>query len=126
MNQKLRVFTKQLLILATITGLVFIALFLLIPPTYISPALPYLLVFFTAATLISFYFIQKKIEASPSGFVTAFMANSIIRLLLYLVIIVVYAFTHKYDAVNFIISFFILYLIFTTFEVYFFLKKKKE
>lgn len=126
MNQKLKVFTRQLLILAAATGMVIIALFMLIPPKYISPALPYLLVFYTAATLISFYFIQKRIEATPSGFITAFMANSIIRLLLYLVIIVVYAFTHKYDAVNFIISFFILYLIFTTFEVYFFLKKKAE
>lgn len=126
MNQKLRLFTKQLLILATITGLVFIAVAMFLPPEFISPALPYLLVFFVAVTLISFYFIQKKLVSSPSGFVTAFMANSIIRLLLYLVVIVVYAFTYRYDAVNFIISFFILYVIFTSFEVAFFLRKKQE
>lgn len=126
MNQKLRIFTKQLLILATLTGLLIVGLMFLIPPTYISPTLPYLLVFFTAATLLSYYFLQKKIEGSPSGFVTAFMANSIIRLLLYLVIIAVYAFTNRPDAVNFILSFFLLYVIFTTFEVSFFLRKKAE
>ncbi|MCB9016435.1 MAG: hypothetical protein H6541_11610 [Lentimicrobiaceae bacterium] len=123
MNQKLRLFSKQLLIMATITGMAIIAAMLVIPPSFISPALPYLLVFFTAATLISFYFLQKKIESTPSGFVTAFMANSIIRLLGYLIVIVVYAFTNKPDAVNFIISFFILYVIFTAFEVTFFLRK---
>ncbi|HPG32802.1 MAG TPA: hypothetical protein PLM34_03055 [Lentimicrobium sp.] len=123
MNQKLRLFSKQLLIMATITGMAIIAAMLVIPPSFISPALPYLLVFFTAATLISFYFLQKKIESTPSGFVTAFMANSIIRLLGYLIVIVVYAFTNKPDAVNFIISFFILYIIFTAFEVTFFLRK---
>lgn len=123
MNQKLRLFSKQLLIMATITGMAIIAAMLVIPPSFISPALPYLLVFFTAATLISFYFLQKKIESTPSGFVTAFMANSIIRLLGYLIVIVIYAFTNKPDAVNFIISFFILYIIFTAFEVTFFLRK---
>lgn len=125
MNPKLRVFTKQLLIVASLTGLAVIALMFTIPTIYISPALPYLLIFFTASTLISFYFIQKKMEASPSGFVTAFMANSIIRLLLYLIVIVAYAFNNKADAVNFIISFFIMYIIFTAFEAVFFLKSKK-
>lgn len=125
MNPKLRVFTKQLLIVASLTGLAVIAIMFTIPTIYISPALPYLLIFFTASTLISFYFIQKKMEASPSGFVTAFMANSIIRLLLYLIVIVAYAFNNKADAVNFIISFFIMYIIFTAFEAVFFLKSKK-
>lgn len=125
MNQKLSVFTKQLLIVATITGLAVIALMFTIPAHYISPALPYLLIFFTASTLISYYFVQKKMQASSSGFVTAFMANSIIRLLLYLMVIVAYAFTNKADAVNFIISFFVLYIIFTAFEAVFFLKSKQ-
>lgn len=126
MNQKLRIFTRQLLILATLTGLAIIGLALIIPPAYVSPALPYLLMFFTAATLLSFYFLDRKSKVSASGFVTAFMANSAIRLLLYLGVIVIYALTHRADSVNFIISFFILYLIFTAFEVSFFLKKKVE
>ncbi len=126
MNNKLRIFTRQLLILATLTGIAIIALALIIPPVYVSPALPYLLMFFTAATLLSFYFLDKKSKVSASGFVTAFMANSAIRLLLYLGVIVIYALTHRADSVNFIISFFILYLIFTAFEVSFFLRKKAE
>jgi hypothetical protein len=125
-KQNLKLFTKQLLILATITGLIFIAVAMFLPPEFVSPALPYLLVFFVAATLISFYFIRKKADSSPSGFVRAFMANSIIRLFLYLAVIIGYALTYKNDAVNFIISFFILYIIFTSFEVAFFLRKEQQ
>jgi len=125
MNPELRLFTRQLLALATITGLLIIGLAMLIPPRLISPSLPYLLIFFTAATLLSFLFLQKRMKASPTGFVTAFMANSIIRLLLYLVIIVVYALLNRADAVNFIIAFFVYYLIFTIFEVVYILRKQK-
>ncbi|MFH1118773.1 MAG: hypothetical protein V1775_03050 [Bacteroidota bacterium] len=126
MNQKLKIFTRQLLMLATLTGLVIVGVVLLIPPDYVSPALPFLLVFFTAATILSFYFLQKKLDASPSRFVTAFMANAMIRLMLYLAIIVIYALTNRPDSINFIVSFFILYLIFSTFEVSFFLRKRLE
>lgn len=124
MKHKLSIFTKQLLIVATITGLSIIALSQFIPPVFISPALPYLLIFFTASTILSFYFIQKKLDSSPNGFIIAFMANSAIRLMLYLAVIVIYALTHRADSANFIISFFILYIIFTSFEVAFFLRKK--
>ena len=126
MNQRLSVFTKQLLILATLTGLFITGAIFLIPPDYISPTLPFLLVFFTASTLLSFYFLEKKLKASASRFVTAFMANSMIRLMLYLAVIVVYALANRPDSVNFIISFFILYVVFTAFEVSFFLRKKVE
>ncbi|MBK6345013.1 MAG: hypothetical protein IPF68_03600 [Bacteroidales bacterium] len=105
MNQRLSVFTKQLLILATLTGLFITGAIFLIPPDYISPTLPFLLVFFTASTLLSFYFLEKKLKASASRFVTAFMANSMIRLMLYLAVIVVYALANRPDSVNFIISF---------------------
>jgi len=126
MNQRLSIFTKQLLILATLTGLFITGAIFLIPPDYISPTLPFLLVFFTASTLLSFYFLEKKLIASASRFVTAFMANSMIRLMLYLAVIVVYALANRPDSVNFIISFFILYVVFTAFEVSFFLRKKVE
>ena len=126
MNQKLKVFSKQLMILSVFTGLAIFAATKVIPPEYITPALPFLLVFFIATTLLSFLFLQKKIEGSPSGFVTAFMANSAIRLMFSLAIIVVYALTNRPDSVNFILSFFILYVIFTAFEVTFFLRKKNE
>lgn len=126
MNLKLRIFTKQLFILAIITGIVITGSIQIFPTDYISPTLPFLLVFFTAATLLSFYFIQKKLEASPTRFVTAFMAISMIRLMLYLAIIVVYALTNRPDSVNFIISFFILYVIFNAFEVSFFLRKRTD
>ena len=40
-----------------------------------------------------------------------------LKLIAFLIIIALYAFLNKADAINFIISFFIIYLIFTVFEI---------
>ncbi|MGE5384230.1 MAG: hypothetical protein ACM3PX_12435 [Omnitrophica WOR_2 bacterium] len=117
MNNDVRKFLRSLLLVAAITGLLIIATILLIPSVYVSPALPYLLLFHTAVTLISFLIIEKKLRQSPQKFVTYYLANTTVKLILFLVILMVYSLNFLSDAVNFIISFFILYLIFTILEV---------
>ena len=52
-----------------------------------------------------------------SKFVNVFMIAIGLKLIVSLIIIALYAFLNKADAVNFIISFFIIYLIFTVFEI---------
>jgi F0F1-type ATP synthase assembly protein I len=125
MNVEVRMFLRQLLILASLTGIGVIGLILLLPPQFVSPVLPFILVFHTAATLISFLFIHKKVQESPQKFVNVYMANTTIKLLLYLVILMVYSLNFLHDAVNFIISFFVMYLIFTVFEVVHLVKMNK-
>lgn len=126
MNNTMKLFLKQLLILASIIGICIIAIIFVIPPQYVSPTLPFLLVFHTAATLISFLYIQKKTQNSPNKFINVYMVNTTVKLLLYLVILMVYSLNNISDAVNFIISFFIMYLIFTVFEVVNLLKVNKK
>ncbi len=125
MNNEVRLFLRQLLLLASLTGIAVIGLLFLSPPQYVSPVLPFILIFHTAATLISFLFIHKKIQQAPQKFVNVYLANTTIKLLLYLVILMVYSLNFLYDAVNFIISFFIMYMIFTVFEVIHLVKLNK-
>lgn len=125
MNTITRSFLKQLLIVASIFGIIIIGVIYALPAQYVSPALPYLLVFHTAATLISFLYIQKKTSQSPKKFVNVYLTNTTIKLLLYLVILMVYSIYNFRDAINFIISFFIFYLVFTVFEVVHLLKANK-
>lgn len=126
MNSIIKPFLRQLFILAAILGIVITLLVLLSPEGYITPTLPFLLIFHTAATLVSFLYIQKKTSESPKKFVNVYLTNTTVKLILYLVILMVYAMNYFTDAVNFITSFFVLYLIFTVFEVIHLLRANKE
>ncbi|HLO90353.1 MAG TPA: hypothetical protein VK172_04225 [Lentimicrobium sp.] len=126
MNNITRSFLKQLLIVASIFGIIITGVVLTVPAKYVSPTLPYLLIFHTAATLTSFLYIQKKTSQSPKKFVNVYLANTTVKLLLYLVILMVYAMNYFHDAINFIVSFFIFYVVFTIFEVIHLLKANKN
>lgn len=126
MNSERRVFLNQLLILTGIIGAIIVGFMLLAPADYVSPTLPFLLVFHAAATLVSFLYIHKKTEKAPSKFIQAYLANTTIKLILYMAILFVYALNYLDDAVNFIISFFVLYVIFTVFEVLHLVKAGKK
>ena len=117
MNSVTRTFFRQLFILASLIAVVVVAAVLLLPKGAITPTLPFLVVFHTAATIISFLYIQKKTTESPRKFVNVYLANTTAKLLLYLVILMVYAINFFSDAINFVISFFVLYVIYTIFEV---------
>lgn len=117
MNTEVRTFLKKLLIVASITGIIIIGVLYMLPPEKVTPALPYLLVFHIAATMVSYMFIHKKTSAAPGKFINVYMAATTVKLLLYLAILMIYALNNLHDAVNFIISFFVLYIIFTVFEV---------
>ncbi len=126
MNNILKVFLKQLFILAIILGIITIIFFLMAPAKYVTPTLPFILIFHIAATLISFMFIQKKTEKAPNKFINIYLANTTVKLILYLAILMIYGLTNIADAVKFIISFFILYVIFTSFEVIKLLKANRN
>lgn len=120
MSTSNHLYLKKLLLITAASGILMLVAFLTVPQ-YLSPALPFVLIFFMSVSLISYYLLQKKAASGTSGFVTGFMSHTVLRMALYLAIILSYAFLNREDAVRFIIGFFILYLIFTIFEVYQFL-----
>ena len=109
-------YIEKILILTAVLALLMVIAFLLIPQS-ISIALPFLLAFFLGISIVSYKILQKKARNEPRRFITGFMAHTVVRMMIYLFIILAYGFIYRSDAVNFIIGFFILYTVFTFFEV---------
>ncbi len=68
-------------------------------------------------TGISHFIITKTKEKSPQIFTRAYMGTSTARLILYSVFILVYCFGHRDVAKVFVLVFFVLYIVYTIFEV---------
>ena len=111
------IFLRKLLIFTIIIALVGFAFTKILPANYITPTLPYLYVFFFAATLVVHYILLKVSEKKTPGFVNLFMLVTFGKLIFFLTIILIYALINRDDAVPFIAAFSILYFFFTAFEV---------
>lgn len=87
----------------------------------------YLLIYFFAITTLSLHFmLQRFSRGNPKRFISYFMAATGLKLFLYLAVLLAFVFSFPNDAVGFIIEFFILYLLYTSYEVYFILKLKHK
>lgn len=82
-----------------------------------SPARPWLILFFLALTNLVYYYQVKASINKSSRSVNVFIITTGFKLLFFLAIIIIYALIFRADAANFIIDFFILYLIFMIIEV---------
>jgi hypothetical protein len=68
-------------------------------------------------TLLSFYIVMQSAQKSPRTFTYAFMFSSTIRLLVYGVFIALYCHWRPQVAMPFAVTFFVLYMIYTGFEI---------
>ncbi len=116
MNNLYVIFLKKLLIFTIILALIGYIISMFLPAKYITPTLPFIYVFFFAATLIVHYILLKVSEKKTPGFINLFMLVTFGKLIFFLTIILVYAFIYRNDAVQFIVAFFVLYVCFTIFE----------
>lgn len=111
-------FVKRLLIFSIVIALVVLACFYLLPSNFISPTLPFLLPFFFSITLIAHYLQIISSEKSFARFTTNYMLVTFLKLMLFLIVLLIYVFTNRYDAIPFIVWFFIFYILFSVFEVF--------
>lgn len=121
MKELLSRFSKNLIILTGILSVAGGVLFFLLP-SVITPALPWLILFFLFSTFLIFYMLLKASSGKFNRFTNLFMVVTVVKLLLLLGIITVYLFINKDDAIRFAVSIFILYLIYSSFEVLWLLK----
>jgi hypothetical protein len=82
--------------------------------------------YFTILTILFHYGIVMSTRSRPQVFVRYYMAATTIKLLLNLGIIVVYSVLHRDMAVRFIITFMIMYFIFSIFEMIFVMRDIKK
>lgn len=110
-------FLKNLLIFSAILGFIIWGFSYIIPHKYLSPTIPFQFILFIALTIIACYILIKASRERFSKFLNAYLLITTVKLLFFLVVIILYLFQNRSDAAPFTISFFVLYLCFSTFEV---------
>ncbi len=101
------------------------AIYIWVPAIPISHAYPYILLFIYMLTLVILSLLIKSMENKLNRFVNAFMLINFAKLILYTIIIFVYAYLNREDAVGFIAVFFVYYILFTAYEIVFLLRINK-
>ncbi len=117
MKSVVAIYAKHLLFLSLAAGMLSALLFIILPGAWFSPALPFLFVFYYACSLISFLILSRSLQIRFGRFVSVFMLATAAKLFLYIAVMIIYALINKKDAVSFLLNFFILYLVYTIFEV---------
>jgi len=110
-------FVKRLIIITVLLVLISLTLMYSFSSEYISPALPFIPVFFLATTSMMHTMLTKAMEKKVNQFINTFLLLSMASLFFYIVVMVAYAFAFRSDAVQFIISFFINFLIYTAMQI---------
>ena len=110
-------FIRTLVIATLVVIIVGAIVYAALPAGYYTRSFPYLIVFFFAATLLVYYFMLKSLEKRPAKFVNIFLLTTMVKLFVYMAVMVTYALINRDEARQFIIAFFILYIIFTIIEV---------
>ena len=126
MRKKYQQFIIRLTILSLITGILVFILNRLFSAEIISPALPWLIILFYLVTAVVHYALLRISAMNPRKFVGYFMLATFAKLMVYLVVMVAYVFKVKEGMLAFVLAFFILYIIYTVFEVVTILAQTRE
>lgn len=92
---------------------------------YLS-VLPFAVLFFYIGTNLVHAYLLRIAGKSSSRFPSKYMAASFLRMFLYLAVAIVYLIFNREDGKIFIANFLLLYIIYTGFEVYEFLKVVRQ
>jgi hypothetical protein len=126
MKKTFQSFYKRIILLSAIIEVIAISMYFLLPSRIFSPAAPFLVLFFFAITTVLYYLMLKLTDDRFSRFVNMFMILTFVKLFVYIIIIIVYSLLNKRDVFPFVITFFILYIIYTLFEIISFLNDQKK
>ncbi|REJ80946.1 MAG: hypothetical protein DWQ44_04200 [Bacteroidetes bacterium] len=89
----------------------------LLPRGYVDSITWGILLYFLFTTLVFHVGLLRSSEGRPQVFVRYYMASTTLKLLLHMGVILIYSIFNKPDAMRFIITFLIFYIVFTAFEV---------
>lgn len=87
---------------------------------------PAIVGFFFIVSMMVFYFADKAKKKDMRRFTNFYMGATVVKMLVYLTIILIYAFTFKEDAKCFAVTFLVYYLVYSVFETYKLAKKEKK
>ena len=127
MSQKIPIkkFSFRILVFSVVVAALTV-LFQWLCPTYASPALPFIVLFFLIITLFSLYIVLRDSSGKVGKqFVSNYMLSRMVKLLSCLLFLVLYMVLNKKDAWRFAIAFLIIYFLYAIVEVIV-LKKENE
>lgn len=124
MNRHLFRFLFHEIILTAIIALLAVIFFNQFPDYYFK-AFPLLIFIFFVLTFFVHLYLVKS-EADKKKFPTRFMLVTIIKLFLFLLVVIIYKYTSGEKIFPFVLTFFLLYIIYQVFEVQSFLSFLKN
>jgi amino acid transporter len=116
-TKEFKVFFGQIMLLTIALAVISLAAFNFVPDTYKSQTWPFVLLFFVLTNSILYFFYLRIHSRKVSSFANFFMITTSAKLIFYLIVIVVYLYFNRDEAVPFLLSFFLYYLVYTFFEV---------
>ena len=126
LSQVFKKFLLRLTIISMILLVIATILYLVLPSGKFSPATPFLVVFFYVVTALLYYILLKAASKRFSSFINQFMIITVVKLFAYIIILAIYVFVNKPDAIPFIIAFLLLYFIYLIFEITVYMGDQKK
>jgi hypothetical protein len=126
MKQKYLQFFLRLTLLTLLIGLISWMLDRLLPDKTINPAYPYIISLFYIITALIHYVLLRITRLKPRRFVSYFMLATFVKLIVYFTAVLLYVFNFREYILSFIITFFVLYIFYTVFEVILILLQTRE
>jgi len=117
MQKEFRIYFQSLIVFSSSIGAVIYFLSKIFISDHIGGYTWVSLVYFIVLTLVFHYGLSKSTFGRPQQFFRYFMTATSLKLALHLIVVIGYSLTFRSNAVNFIVGFFLLYLLFTVFEV---------
>ncbi len=90
---------------------------------------PYLILIFLLVNSVVFLIFYRSLTKSSNQFIRGFMLSTIIKLMTYLILVLVYVLSFPKSAIPFAITLSVLYIVYTAYDLFIMLsllKRKKE
>lgn len=90
---------------------------------------PYLVLIFLFVNSVVFFIFYRSLNKSSNQFIRGFMLSTIIKLMTYLILVLVYVLSFPKSAIPFAITLSVLYIVYTAYDLFIMLsllKRKKE
>ena len=86
---------------------------------------PLMIIFFFIVSLVMYRCCEKARQKDMRKFYNFYMVSTVVKLVVYLSILTIYSLNFKEDSKRFMLTFFAYYVIYSVFETYQLVKKKK-
>ncbi len=126
-GKDLRKYLTGLLILTASAFILTVLYELYAPEQYVSKAIYFFAPFFFIISVAGKILLEYLVYKNSKWLNYSILGIRAAKFVIYLIVIILYAFYYRDDAVNFILTFFVFYLIFTFFDIksmHLFLQKK--